>query len=285
MAWAWLERTAFTRVHRISVWMLCADLLESGFEIEHVLPVVAEVNRSAGRKSVGRVIEGLIPALEAGRFREAVARVTPSAEAMVFEGFGRSDPVEVFRAAARIAEVGDRVAVALRAHLAGPIFLTLVAGGLVYGAGVGFVPVLEGLAPVETWPVASQLAANLAVGFADNVVWFAVAFVALAVAFAWLARNWTGKGRSGADEVVPFSLVAPGDGVVIHSGGRRVDARGSRSGQAVVRGPGAWQHALCEQPNHGDRGWHGARGTTRTVDGSGGARVSGTGADPGGRGA
>ena len=133
MTWAWLERTAFGRTERISVWMLCADLLESGYEIEHALPVVAEVNRLAGRKSVARVVEGFVPALEANRLREAVARVAPPAEAMVFEGFGRADAASVFRSAARIADVRDRLAIALRASLAGPIFLSLVTAGLVYG--------------------------------------------------------------------------------------------------------------------------------------------------------
>ena len=207
MAWAWLEATAFTRVHRIAVWMLCADLLESGYEIEQVLPVVANVQRRAGRKSVARIVEGFIPALEAREFRVAVARVTPAAEAMVFEGFGSSDAAKVFRAAARIAEVRDRLAIALRRNLAGPVFLLAVAAGLGYGAGEGFVPALEGLAPVETWPAASQLAANAAVGFADNIIWIAMGLVGAAFGLGWLARNWTGRGRRWADAVVPFSLV------------------------------------------------------------------------------
>ena len=204
---AWLEATAFTRTHRISVWLLCADLLESGFEIERALPVVAEVNRRSGRKSVARIVDGLVPALEAGRLREAVARVTPAAEAMVFEGFGRSEAAEVFRAAARIAEVRDRLAIALRKNLAGPVFLTVIAGGLLYGAGEAFVPALEGLAPIETWPVGAQLAGSLALGFANNVLWIGIGVAVVVAVFAWLGINWVGRGRAVADQVVPFSLV------------------------------------------------------------------------------
>lgn len=207
MPWAWLERTAFGRAERISVWMLCADLLESGYEIENALPVVAEVNRRAGRKSVARVVDGFVPALEANRLREAVARVAPPAEAMVFEGFGRADAASVFRSAARIADVRDRLAIALRASLAGPIFLALLTTGLVYGAGTGFVPALEQLAPLESWPAEARLAAQIAIAFADNVIWIGVGVLLAIAGLAWLARNWTGRGRSVADEIMPFSLV------------------------------------------------------------------------------
>ena len=204
---AWLEATAFTRTHRISVWLLCADLLDSGFEIERAFPVVAEVNRRSGRKSVARIVDGFVQALEAGRLREAVGRVTPAAEAMVFEGFGRSDAAQVFRAAARIAEVRDRLAIALRKNLAGPVFLALITGGLLYGAGKAFVPALEGLAPLETWPVGAQLAGKVAKGFAENVAWIGGGIGVLVVLMVWLGINWVGRGREVADEIVPFSLV------------------------------------------------------------------------------
>ena len=207
MTWAWLDRTAFGRTERISVWMLCADLLDSGYEIENVLPVVAEVSRRAGRKSVARVVEGFVPALEANRLREAVARVAPPAEAMVFEGFGRADAASVFRAAARIADVRDRLAIALRASLAGPIFLAFLTAGLVYGAGKGFVPALEQLAPLESWPAEARLAALVALGFAENVMWVGAGICLAIAALAWLARNWIGSGRRVADEIMPFSLV------------------------------------------------------------------------------
>ena len=207
MAAAWMERMAFSRERRVSVWMLCADLLESGYEIERVLPVVADVNLRAGRASVAKVILGLVPALEAGRFREAVERVAPAAEAMVFEGFGRADAASVFRSAARIALVRDRLAVALRSHLGGPIFLSLVMASLIYGAGAVFVPALEQLAPLEEWPPGARMAAVVAVGFSENAQWIGAGVCALGVVLTWLARNWTGAGRVLADNLVPFSLV------------------------------------------------------------------------------
>ena len=207
MAWAWLEATAFTREHRIAVWLLCADLLESGFEIEHVLPVVAEVNRVAGRTTVGKLVDGLIPALESGRFREAVGQVAPPAEAMVFAAFGRADAVEVFRSAARIAQVRDRLALVLRRNLAGPVLLTLVTVGLLYGAGAGFVPALEALAPIDTWPVEAQLVGGFCLGFVEHIGVIAAVFVVAVIGVAWAAGSWAGAGRRIADRFVPFSLV------------------------------------------------------------------------------
>lgn len=203
----WLDRMAFTREHRISTWMVCADLLEAGFEIERVLPVVAEAARAAGRRRVGRVVEGLIPALETGEMRAAVARVAPPAEAMVFEGFGRVEASAVFRGAARIAEVQDRVALALRTQLAGPALLVVVIALMLYAAGMWFVPALEDMAPVEEWPVASRLAGEVAVAFKDNVLLIGGGFVGVSGVVAWLARNWTGRGRPVADRFFPFSIV------------------------------------------------------------------------------
>lgn len=204
---SWLDRLAFTREHRISTWMVCADLLEAGFEIEKVLPVVAEAARAAGRRRVGRVVDGLIPALVTGEMRAAVARVAPPSEAMVFEGFGRVEAAAVFRAAARIAEVQDKVALALRRELAGPALLVVVIAVMLWAAGEFFVPTMEDMAPVEEWPVASRLAAEVAVVFKDNVLRIGGGFVGLSVVVAWLARNWTGRGRAVADGFFPFSIV------------------------------------------------------------------------------
>ena len=207
MAAAFLERMSFGRAQRVAVWTLCADLLESGYEIERVLPLVGDVMRRSGKASIAGIIEGFRPALERNKLRAAIARVAPPAEAMVFEGFGRANSAAIFRAAARIAEVRDRLSVAMRTHLIGPFFLLVVTGGLLYGAGWGFVPALEKMAPVEAWPAESQLAAAVAVGFAENVWWIGGGVVAVLAAFVWLGRNWTGSGRHIADQVVPFSLI------------------------------------------------------------------------------
>ena len=198
---------AFDRENRISAWMLCADLLESGFEIERVLPVVAASNRVVGRTRVARVIEGLIPGLETGEIRASIAKVAPPGEAMVFEGFGRVDAASIFRAASRIAEVQDRVALALRTHLAGPVFLVVVVLLMLYAAGEWFVPALEDMAPVQEWPIASRFAATVTVGFKDNALLIVGSIAVVAVVVGWLARNWTGRGRGVADGFFPFSIV------------------------------------------------------------------------------
>ena len=207
MAAAWLERASFGRAHRVAVWTLCADLLESGYEIERVFPLVADVQRRGGKASIGKIVEGFRGALAQNELRAAVARVAPAAEAMVFEGFGRADPAATFRAAARIAEVRDRLAVAMRTNLIGPFFLLIALAVLIYAAGEGFIPALEKMAPRESWAPASQMAAGIAVGFSENVEWFGSGFVFLLISVHWLGRNWVGPGRQVADRVVPFSLM------------------------------------------------------------------------------
>ena len=202
-----LERLSFSRAQRVAVWTLCADLLESDYEIENALPLVAKVNEGAGNASIARTVEKFRAALEKNELRSAVARVAPPEEAMVFEGFGRADSAAIFRSAARIAEVRDRLSVAMRTNLIGPALLFVLAAGLVYAAGWGFVPALEKMAPREEWSPASQVVATIAVGFSDNVVWIGGGFVAFVVLLVWLGRTWVGPGRHIADRVVPFSLI------------------------------------------------------------------------------
>ena len=133
--------------------------------------------------------------------------LAPPAEAMVFEGFGRAPAAAVFCAAARIAQVQDRVAVALRTHLAGPALLVVVIALMLWAAGMWFVPALEELAPLGQWPVASRAAAEVAVAFRDNVVSIGAAFVVGSGVVGWLARNWVGRGRGVAGGFFPFSIV------------------------------------------------------------------------------
>lgn len=204
---AWMERMAFTREHRIGVWMLCADLLDSGMEVERALPAVAAVQRAAGKRSVALVLQGLLPALETGRMQSAVARVTPGSEAMVFAGFGRVEAATVFRAAARIAQVEDRVMLALRTHLVGPVALVATILLMLFGAGEWFVPAMQEMAPLQEWPAESRIAGELAVAFTEHVVWIGGALAAVGMLVWWLARHWVGPGRAVADGFFPFSLV------------------------------------------------------------------------------
>ena len=92
------------REERIAIWRLCANLLESGFEIERVFPLVREMYALQGKRSVAARIEGLEEAVKTGHLSRAVGRTASGGEALVFQAFGRTDAVVVFAAAARVAE-------------------------------------------------------------------------------------------------------------------------------------------------------------------------------------
>ena len=195
------------REERIAIWRLCANLLESGIEIERVFPLVREMYAVQGKRSIARRIAGLEDAVKTGHLSYAVGRAASDGEALVFRAFGRTDAVAIFAAAARIAEVQDKLVVALWSNLAGPCFLLAALLGVVWGAGAFFIPQLADYYPMSDWPGWSRSAGELCLWVADGILWIGVATVAGLGALAWLGMVWTGVGRTTADRVVPFSWV------------------------------------------------------------------------------
>ena len=193
------------REERIAIWHLCANLLESGIEIERVFPLVREMYAVQGKRGTARRIAGLEEGVKTGRLGEAMARAASDGEALVFQAFGRTDAVAVFAAAARIAEVQDKLVMALWSNLAGPCFLLMALLGVVWGAGAFFVPQLADYFPMSDWPGWSRNAGELCRWVADEILWIGCAAVAGLGALAWLAMVWTGVGRATADRVAPFS--------------------------------------------------------------------------------
>ena len=195
------------REERIAIWRMCANLLESGVEIERVFPLVREMYAVQGRRWIANRIGTLEEAVKAGRLSAAVSRTASDSEALVFQAFGRTDAVAVFAAAARIAEVQDKLVMALWANLAGPCFLMVALVGVVWGAGAFFVPQLADYYPMSDWPGWSRSAGELCLWVAGEILWVGVGAAAALAALAWLGMVWTGMGRAAADRVVPFSWI------------------------------------------------------------------------------
>ena len=195
------------REERIAIWRLCSDLLESGVEIERVFPLVRQMYALQGARGVARKLKDLEDAVRMGDLSEAVGDVASSSEALVFQAFGRGDAVEVFGGAERIADVENRLAVALWTNLAGPCFLVAALFGIVWGAGAFFVPALTDFYPMDTWGGWSQRAAGACVWVAEQILWIGLAAAGVAAGLFWACRWWTGWGRAVADRVVPFSWV------------------------------------------------------------------------------
>ena len=195
------------REERLAIWRLCANLLESGVEIERVFPLMRDMYAVQGKRWTAARIASLERALRAGRLSEAVARVSTAGEALVFQAFGRTDAVAVFAAAARITEMQDKLVTALWSNLAGPGFLAIALLGVVWGAGAYFIPQLADYYPMADWPGWSRSAGELCLWVADEILWIGTGTVGVLCALAWLSMTWTGRGRAVADRVAPFSWI------------------------------------------------------------------------------
>ena len=195
------------REERIAIWRLCGSLLESGFEIERVFPLVRQMYAAQGRGAIARRIERLEVAVKTDHLSRAVGRAASGGEALVFQAFGRTDAVAVFAAAARIAEVQDKLLMALWANLAGPCFLLLALVGVVWGAGAFFVPQLADYYPMSAWPAWSRGAGELCLWVAEEILALGLAAAGALAAALWLGAAWTGAGRALADRVAPFSWI------------------------------------------------------------------------------
>ena len=195
------------REERIVVWRLCAHLLESGIEIERVFPLVREMYVVQGKRRIAARVGSLEDAVKTVRLSDAVGRNASGGEALVFQAFGRTDAVAVFAAAARIAEVQDKLVMALRSNLAVPCFLLLALLGMVWVAGEFFVPQLTDYYPMSSWPGWSRNADELCLWVAGEILWLGIAAAAAVGALIVLSLAWTGTGRAAADRVVPFSWI------------------------------------------------------------------------------
>ena len=178
--------------------MVIADLLESGMELNRALPMVAEI-QGRGRTTLQDILGDLRSSLRTDRFASTVAEYIPEAEAMLFRRFGQASDASVFRAAATLTEVDAKIAKAITQALMWPVFLFFLVFVLLYLLGSKLFPTMEILAPVNEWPLSSQLVALLAFGVADHAVLVVVALALLVGAYLAIERfhagPWAGMAR------------------------------------------------------------------------------------------
>ena len=199
------RRIAFRRSVRARTWMVIADLLESGMELNRALPMVAEI-QGRGRTTLQDILGDLRSSLRTDRFASTVAEYIPEAEAMLFRRFGQASDASVFRAAATLTEVDAKIAKAITQALMWPVFLFFLVFVLLYLLGSKLFPTMEILAPVNEWPLSSQLVALLAFGVADHAFLVVVALALLVGAYLAIERFHAGLGREWLDRIPPFSL-------------------------------------------------------------------------------
>ena len=200
-----VRRIAFRRSVRTRIWTVIADLLESGMELNRALPMVAEI-QGRGRTTLQAILGDLRSSLRTDRFAVTVADYVPESEAMLFHRFGQASDASIFRAAATLTDVDERIAKAIRQALAWPVFLFFLIFVLLYTLGSRLFPTIETLAPIREWPLSSQLVARMAMGVANHAILLAGALALLGVAWFVVERFHAGFGRDWLDRIPPFSL-------------------------------------------------------------------------------
>ncbi len=191
---------------RVDSYSVIADLLDAGLPLESALGITRNVARSQGQGLRAWIIDRWRRALLRDRFANELSLWVPSVESMILKAYGRIEADALFAAAARVAELRERQAIAVRKAVGMP--LALMAGLLVllWAAGGHFIPVLETVVPAERWSPAAALFRQVSTALhEDALIWSAV-FVAVLATLALVTVCWTGPGRTLLDRIAPFSL-------------------------------------------------------------------------------
>ena len=191
---------------RVNIWNLMADLLGNSFGLREALELALAANR---RKRVLRWMLGRWQFAHAGGMETFVAELSrwaPASEALIFYGTGRVAPEDLFRAAARVAEMRARQIRAIQTALAIPSLIFAFVAWMVWYIGGYLMPVMREATDPATWPGYAHAADRAATVFFHYDWAFGVGALAI-VAAVWIAiLRWTGRGRRTLDLVAPFSL-------------------------------------------------------------------------------
>ena len=174
-------------------------------DLNRALPLVSDIE-AARRPLLQDILAELRASLRTDSFATTVAEYVPESEALLFRRFGLASDASIFRAAARMTSVDERIATAIRQALLWPMFLFLLIFVLLYSLGSHLFPTMATLAPIVEWPVMSQVVAVVALWVADYTPWVACVLAAATAVYKWAERNHASWGRVWMDRIPPFSL-------------------------------------------------------------------------------
>ena len=201
----WLRRLSFGTAARIRLWKLLIGLLEAGVELELALRTAKQINGRRHR-TVSAICDDLLAALREDRFAEVLADYLPASESLLFRQFGNTDTVELFRAAARIAEANSTVRRLILGALIKPIILFLVLIVLILVMGYQFYPTIAEMVAPERWDAGSRLMYAISRWLTAQPTLFISGTVAVVVVYRVIRDYWTGPGRTFLDRIPPWSL-------------------------------------------------------------------------------
>ena len=191
---------------RVNLWNLMADLLGNSFGLREALELALAANRR------NRL---LLWMLRRWRFAHAggmeafvaeLARWAPASEALIFYGTGRVRPEDLFRAAAKVAEMRARQMRAIWAALAIPSLIFAFVLWMVWYIGGYVMPAMREVTDPAGWPAYVHAADRAAAIFHEYDWAFGLALLAAVAAVRAVTLRWTGRGRRRLDLVAPFSL-------------------------------------------------------------------------------
>jgi len=200
-----VSKIFFTRKIRAEVWKMIADLIGTGMELGRALDLVGKTfeKRSPGVKPI---IEELRKSISNDRFKDVVQKYTPESESLIFAKFGQGNDADLFRAAARIAQVEAEIKNAIMSAIFRPVFILVLLSALLYFMGKDFYPTLMLVSPMESWPNSWQIVAKLALWVADKPYMLFVYIAGLYTVYKVVQLNYVGPLRRRLDKIPPFSL-------------------------------------------------------------------------------
>lgn len=165
--------------------------------VEDRIRGVSNKGVSAGYRSLGSVLVGLLPDIEVS---------------MISAGESSGEIDKGWRNAASFAVRQDQQKKAIRKALIQPVGYFAALCGLLLYFSYKLLPSFAESRPRDTWP---PLAQNMG-WVADHVLWIVGSIIGLIFVviytYRWLALNWIGPRRSSADRRLPLSLAANASG-------------------------------------------------------------------------
>ena len=191
---------------RVNIWNLMADLMGNGFGLREALELTIRANRRNAPLRHALRRWQLAHAGGTEMFVAELSRWIPASEALIFYGAGRVPMEDLFRSAAKVAEMRARQIRAIMAALAWPAVISVFVLWMVWYIGGYAMPVMRQSTDPTNWPGWVHATDALATAFYEYDWAFGVALLAAGAA-VWVAvLRWTGPGRRHLDLIAPFSL-------------------------------------------------------------------------------
>lgn len=191
---------------RVNIWNLMADLMGNSFGLREALEMTISSNRGNGPLRYMLRRWQLAHAGGMGTFVAEVSRWVPASEALIFYGTGRVRPEDLFRSAAKVAEMRAKQIRAIWVALGIPVAIAAFVLGMVWYIGGYIMPVMRQSTNPEAWPDYVHVTDTLATALYEYDFAFALALLAGIAAIWIVVLRWTGPGRRRLDLVAPFSL-------------------------------------------------------------------------------